>query len=298
MTAAVTVIIPTYNRVADLARALGSLRGQTERDWQALVVDNHSTDGTVAMVESLADSRIRLLPVHNNGIVAHSRNVGLRSADTEFVAFLDSDDWWSPRKLEESLRRLRAGSDIVYHDLYLVTSAEQVRFGKRARTRVLRPPVFRDLLENGNGLATSSVVVRRELIARAGGFAEETQWVGWEDYDTWMRIAQLTDRFERIGEPMGFYWFGGGNISTPKRLLMNLDAFRAKYVDSANAPLASLPGWFHYLMGRGCLETGNPRAVAGHMRHVLFERAPLSMKLKALYLSAHALLRRRSARAA
>lgn len=294
----VTVIIPTYNRLSDLMRALASLRAQTEPGWQAIIVDNHSVDGTPEAVAALADPRIRLELVHNNGVVAYSRNVGIRAATTEYIAFLDSDDWWAPGKLAESLRRLRAGADVVYHDLYLVFTADQAHFRKRARTRALHAPVFRDLVDNGNGLATSSVVMRREFMVRAGCFVEEERWVGWEDYDTWMRIAQLTDRFERIDEPLGYYWFGGGNISTPKRLLMNLAAFRAKYIDTPRAPLTKPPGWFHYLMGRGCYDAGDLAAVPAHMRRVWSEPSPMDMKFKALYLAARAVLRRRAAKAA
>jgi glycosyltransferase involved in cell wall biosynthesis len=282
--AAVSVVVPTYNRAADLARALESLRAQTVDSWEAIIVDNHSEDGTRAMVEELRDSRVRFLQVHNHGIVAHSRNVGIRAASAEYVALLDSDDWWAPRKVEESLRRLRAGADVVYHDLYLVRSARQRRFWRRVRTRPLKAPVFRDLLDNGNALATSGVVIRRELLSRTGGFSEEPQLVGWEDYDTWLRIAQLTDRFERISEPLGYYWIGGGNISTPRRLLLNLDAFREKYAEGADAPLPRLPGWFHYAAGRAQLSIGDFAAAATDLSRAIAAGLPAMLKLKASWL--------------
>ena len=194
MSATVSVVIPTYNRAADLRRALSSLQNQTEKNWEAIVIDNHSTDDTRQVVEGLRDSRIRMLEVHNQGIVALSRNVGIRAASTAYVAFLDSDDWWAPTKLQESLRRLTAGADLVYHDLYIVGSIDQSRFFRRARTRVLSPPVFDDLLRNSNALATSSVVTRRALLEKIGGFTEEREWIGWEDYDTWLRMASITRR--------------------------------------------------------------------------------------------------------
>lgn len=288
MTVAVSVVIPTYNRAQDLLRALASLRAQTVDDWEAVVADSRSEDGTREAVEGLHDPRIRLLEVQVRGAVGHSRNEGIRAAAAEYVAFLDSDDWWAPRKLEESLRRLRAGADVVYHDLYLVRSARQRFFWRRSGTRSLRAPVFRDLLENNNALATSSVVTRRELLMRAGGFCEEPQWMGWEDYDTWLRIAQLTDRFERIDEPLGYYWFGGGNISTPARLLMNLDAFRNKYVEGADAPLHGAPAWFHYVSGRGHFLSGDFSAVPAHMARAIAAGPPTTLELKArwfLFLS-------------
>jgi glycosyltransferase involved in cell wall biosynthesis len=281
VSAAVSVVIPTYNRASDLARALASLRAQTMEQWEAIVVDNHSEDETRSMVESLGDARIRFLELHNGGIVARSRNFGIRAAAAEYVAFLDSDDWWAPRKLEQSLRRLRAGADVVYHDLYLVGSGRQRLFWRCARTRPLTAPVFRDLLENGNALATSSVVIRREILNRTGGFSEEPQLVGWEDYDAWLRIAQLTDRFERLVEPLGYYWSGGGNLSTPRRLLVNLDAFRDKYVGGSGAPLGELPAWFHYATARARLSSGEFAAVAESMTLAIAAGLPPLLNLKA-----------------
>lgn len=278
---AVSVVIPTYNRAKDVVRALTSVRAQTVDDWEAIVVDSRSEDGTREAVEGLRDPRIRLLEVQIRGAVGYSRNAGIRAAAAEYVAFLDSDDWWAPRKLEKSLLRLRAGADLVYHDLYLVRSARQRLFWRRAGTRSVRAPVFRDLLENNNALTTSSVVIRRELLIRAGGFCEEPQWMGWEDYDTWLRVAQLTDRFERIDEPLGYYWFGGGNISTPARLLTNLAAFRDKYVESADAPLRGAPAWFHYVSGRGHFLSGDFSAVPAHMTRAIAARPSAMLELKA-----------------
>src|SRR5689334_17428665 len=106
MTPQVSVVIPTYNRAADLRRALGSVVAQTCERWEALVVDNHSTDDTRQVVESFRDGRIRFLQVSNQGVVAVSRNLGVRNAVGDYVAFLDSDDWWLPEKLSRSVSEL------------------------------------------------------------------------------------------------------------------------------------------------------------------------------------------------
>ena len=105
MTPLVSVVIPNYNRAADLRRALRSVVRQTWRQWEALVVDNHSTDNVAQVIEEFQDRRIRMLSVHNHGVIAVSRNVGVTNAAGAYVAFLDSDDWWAPRKLRPALRR-------------------------------------------------------------------------------------------------------------------------------------------------------------------------------------------------
>jgi glycosyltransferase involved in cell wall biosynthesis len=295
----VSVIIPTYNRAAEIPRCLDSLVAQTLRDFEVLVCDDGSKDDTGAAVEKYKDRLdVGYHWAENFGGPARPRNRGIQLARGRYVAFLDSDDWWAPRKLEKSVAALEAGADLVYHDMHLVRSAGQTVFWRRARTRPLVQPVFADLLRNSNGLTTSSVVARRELLQRIGGFSEERPWIGWEDFDTWLRLSQHTDRFRRLGEPLGYYWFGGGNISTPGRLLMNLGAFRAKYVDGPNAPLARLPDWYHYLMARGCYDGGDLDAAAGHMRRLMSEPAPALMRIKALYFAARAQLRHGSVRAA
>src|SRR3989338_2810117 len=98
----VSIVIPTYNRACDLERALKSVLAQTYSNWEALVVDNHSSDNTDDVVKSLNDSRLKLFKIHNDGVIAASRNAGVKHATGEYIAFLDSDDWWMPQKLEES----------------------------------------------------------------------------------------------------------------------------------------------------------------------------------------------------
>ena len=111
----VSVIIPTYNRASDLKRALNSVQEQTFVNWEALVVDNNSEDNTDEIVIGFNDPRIKLFKINNDGVIAASRNKGIKEASGEYIAFLDSDDWWAPNKLELSVAALKAGSDIVYH---------------------------------------------------------------------------------------------------------------------------------------------------------------------------------------
>ena len=96
----VSVVIPTYNRAYCLPATIGSLQAQTYPHWEALVVDDGSSDGTAELMRALsaADPRVRYLPQKNAGVSA-ARNAGLRLADGQWTAFLDSDDAWEPWKL-------------------------------------------------------------------------------------------------------------------------------------------------------------------------------------------------------
>ena len=283
MNSLVSVVIPTYNRAADLRRALRSVIGQTWVNWEALVVDNHSTDNTREMVESFQDRRIRLVSVHNYGVIAVSRNFGVANSSGPYVAFLDSDDWWTPTKLADCVRRCEAGADLVYHDLYLVWSPRQRIYWRRRRTRALTAPAYDDLILKGNAICNSSVVVRRDVFARIGGFSEDPSLVAWEDYDAWLRIAKVTERFERLARPLGYYWMGGGNMTSAERTLRIFPRVRELYfAPGRERRNQKLPAWYHYGLGLAYYELGSYALSMQHIRHALPGPLPAWSRLKAL----------------
>ena len=298
MSACVSVVVPTYNRARDLRRALRSVVSQSWKHWEILIVDNHSQDDTARVVEEFREERMRLLSVHNHGVIAVSRNCGIAHASGEYVAFLDSDDWWLPEKLERCVRELDAGADVVYHDLYLARSASNRPRLRRAATRPLRPPVLADLLERGNALVNSGVVVRRSALLATGGLSEDPRVVSWEDYECWLRLARVTQRFHRIGAALGFYWAGGGNLTAPSRTLRNLTALREMYF-AARSRDSDLPGWYHYSLGRAHCQLGAYTEAVHHLRCAAGGTLTPAIRLRSLLSLAYALaLRGRSSAAA
>jgi glycosyltransferase involved in cell wall biosynthesis len=287
----VTVVIPTYNRAADLRRALRSVLGQTLADFECIVVDNHSTDDTDAVVAQFADPRMRLLKIHNKGSVAASRNLGLRQANAGFVAFLDSDDWWTPAKLELSVRALEAGADLVYHDLYLV-GRETDRRWRKSPTRALRRPVFEDLLTNGNGINLSSVVVRRSLLLDVAGFCEDSPLIAVEDYDCWLRIARISDAFERIPCTLGYYLVAPGSLSTPARTLAVLDEIERRYAPEFAAIRRHRPiYWLPYMRARASYSLGRFADARRHLASISWVRAPIHYHARRMITKMQMLLR-------
>ena len=113
--ARVEVIIPTYNQADFLREALQSVLDQDFTDWKITVVNNMSTDHTRDVVTEFADPRIRIVDFANHGVIAASRNRALLGSNAEYVAFLDSDDWWNPKKLSTCVSRLDEGADVVCH---------------------------------------------------------------------------------------------------------------------------------------------------------------------------------------
>jgi glycosyltransferase involved in cell wall biosynthesis len=201
----ISIIIPTYNHSRYLGRALQSIYDQTYGNWEAIIIDNHSTDDTCDVVKKFDDPRVSYLKIHNGGIIAASRNMGINAAKGNWIAFLDSDDWWSVDKLETCSKYIDDNLDLIHHDLDIVY--DQPRFFRRRHSgsRQLKSPMLKDLLIKGNAIGNSTVIVRKKLLTKVGGISEDKNMVASEDYNTWLRIAALTERFRYLPKSLGCY---------------------------------------------------------------------------------------------
>jgi glycosyltransferase involved in cell wall biosynthesis len=263
MSPRVSVVVPTFNRARDVARCLESLAAQTYRDFEVLVCDDGSKDNTREVVEGFKDRLdVSYHWAENWGGPARPRNTGIGLARGEFIAFLDSDDWWAPEKLARSVQALDAGADLVYHPLYIVDFAGQANFRKRLRCLPLEAPAFESLLRSGNMIPNSSVVVRTGLMREVGAISEDRALIAGEDYEAWLRVARRTDRFAWLDDCLGFYWMGGGHISSGRRTLSNLSRLDELYFSGERR---AQPGWFHYMLGLSHYELGSFREARGHL---------------------------------
>ena len=285
MSPLVSIVIPTYNRARDLGRALTSVRAQTHAQWEALVVDNHSSDDTERVVGSFDDARMRLFRIHNDGVIAVSRNEGIRRARGDYVAFLDSDDWWASRKLELSLRYLERGADVVYHDLFAVKTIGQRFFLSTLRSRDLARPAFSDLLVHGNGLINSSVVVRTSVLRAVEGLSEDRNLIAAEDYDTWLRIARMGGIFRRVPRTLGYYWQGDRNLSNPTRLIENLATIEDRYADAIReAGAQRCVYWIAYARGRAHYLQASYELARENLKRIGWRRAPFAIWFRAQWM--------------
>jgi glycosyltransferase involved in cell wall biosynthesis len=253
----VSVIIPTYNRADDVSRCLDALCRQTFRDFEVIVCDDGSTDHTAKVVAAFSTRLNLVYDVDANwGGPARPRNRGIARARGRYVAFLDADDWWTSEKLEASVPALDHGADVVYHHLYAISRHGQRRTFRRVRARDVTAPVFRDLLINENALPLSSVVARRSVITAAGGMPEDRSVIAMEDYLCWLNVAKITERFVRVPGTHGYYWMGGGNISSDKRTLSLLKTLESIYAAELTERDGSLPAWIQYARGRALYRLG------------------------------------------
>ena len=116
--------------------------------------------------------------------------------------FLDSDDWWVKDKLKVCLNSLNNKIDLIYHDLEIVDSSSNSFLRKKFKGRLLSKPILKDLLvgaiKEGNAIGNSSVIVRKNILTKIGGINENRNLVASEDYNTWLRIAEVTDEFKYL----------------------------------------------------------------------------------------------------
>jgi len=207
----ISIIIPTYNQGHLITNCLESIRSQTVSNWEAIVVNNFSDDNTEEIVAAFQDSRIRLLRFRNHGVIAASRNEGVKLAKAPFLAFLDSDDVWYPTKIEQTLSAMQAGHEIVCNAekwVYQDGVKRVFKYGPAIRAS------YSHLLFDGNCLSTSAVTMSKGLFKAVGGFSEKHAYITAEDYDLWLNIARIGTSIYFIEKVLGEYRIHGENQSS------------------------------------------------------------------------------------
>jgi glycosyltransferase involved in cell wall biosynthesis len=192
----VTVVIPLYNKAPYVGRALASVAAQTYADFEVIVVDDGSTDGGASAVAAHADARVRLVAQANAGPGA-ARNRGVAEARGELLAFLDADDEWLPRFLEEGVRALEgfgAGAACVTSGYFLHPPGESKEAMWRARgiregVQRVGPGTTPDEVVNMLAyMSPCTTLVRAEAFRRWGGFYERNRCLYAEDAHLWLKV--------------------------------------------------------------------------------------------------------------
>lgn len=196
----VSVVLPVYNRAHYVGEAIESVLAQTLPPDELIVVDDGSTDDSVAVVERFARPEIRVLRQPNGGI-GSARNAGLRAVTGELVAFIDSDDLWERDKLALQVEAMRASDDVQLVFGHLVEFLSPDRAGELATLRVSADPV--------PGLIATTLLVRGTAAARIGPFDEGLR-VG--EFVEWMaRANDLGLASRMLPETVARRRFHGGN---------------------------------------------------------------------------------------
>jgi glycosyltransferase involved in cell wall biosynthesis len=206
----VSIVIPTYNHAPMLQRALITVVEQTYQNWNAIVVNNYSTDNTLEVIAKFNDPRIQCINFRNNGVIGASRNEGIALSTGEYVAFLDSDDTWFPTKIEKCVSSLENGSDLVCHAEYWIDESGKSRLVAYGPSEAA---THHNLIYRGNRISTSATMVRATLLKEVNGFDVSPELISTEDYDLWIRLAARSNKFAFIDEPLGEYHRHDNNVS-------------------------------------------------------------------------------------
>ncbi|MGH8001851.1 MAG: glycosyltransferase family 2 protein [Brasilonema sp.] len=218
----VSVIIPAYNAIAYLKETVESVFKQTFTDFEILIVDDGSSDGTVEWVSQIQDSRVRLISQQNQGS-SGARNTGITAAGGEYIALLDADDIWEPTKLEKQVRHLEENPSVGLVDTWTVLINQQGKStGRIVVSYAEGDDVWKQLVQFKTVCACDSTpLIRRSCFEVVGLFNRELPFL--EDLDMWIRLASRY-RFAVIKEPLVRYRQHPGSKST--NCQGTLEAFR------------------------------------------------------------------------
>lgn len=208
MNVPVSVIIPTYNRISTVTRAIDSVLAQTYPYFEIIVVDDGSTDNTIEILNERYGDRIRLIRQSNMGQSA-ARNAGVTAARYDLVAFLDSDDYWLPGKLEAQVPLMKdktvvlsftnwwRGRDPSGPDYF-----SQVGLSFGSESSVIDCPLKLMARRGETGVLTSVVLCQKSAIQRVGGFDERMK--SYEDTRMWLRLS-FEGKFAVTTKPLGVW---------------------------------------------------------------------------------------------
>jgi len=195
-----SIIIPAYNAIKYLPETLESVLKQSFTDFEVLIIDDGSHDNIVEWSTEIKDPRVKLFSQKNQGVSA-ARNLGIKNATGEYIAFLDADDLWESTKLEKQLQYFHKNPypGLVHTEMVLIDE-ESKSLGRKFTSNV-EGNALKELLEQ-NTIVTSSVIVRRSCLETVGNF--DKNLTSSEDWELWVRIASVYP-IALIKEPLVFY---------------------------------------------------------------------------------------------
>jgi glycosyltransferase involved in cell wall biosynthesis len=274
----VSVIVPTYNRASAVQRTVDSVLDQTYEDFEVIVVDDASTDDTVEVVESYDDPRVTLVSHETNQGGSAARNTGIEAASGTYIAFLDSDDEWLPRKLERQVETLERRDDewvAAYCGVRMVRESDPGPVGQVlehlfSRRRVtegaeggeeLVRAVLTDDLHTSAG---STLIVRADVVRDIGGFDESFD--RFQDSEFLIRVLKQ-GKLAYVNAPL-VRRHESGNPSA-----MDLETADSHYLQTFADTVRDLEAAGHdvigahrYMLGKTHLSEGNFRRAGAYLR--------------------------------
>lgn len=228
----ISVVIPTYNRIALVERAIDSVLRQSIKPFDIIVVDDGSDDGTSEMIQKKYRS-INLVQQQNSGVSA-ARNNGIKHAKGDWIALLDSDDEWTEKKLENQVNRLIKNPDYHFCHTNEIWIRNGVRVNQKKRHQKYGGYIFDKCLDICR-ISPSSTLFKKNILEHVGWF--DTQLPVCEDYDLWLRIT-ADYKILFVDEPLIIKY--GGHTDQLSQSVEGIELFRIKSLENllANTELS------------------------------------------------------------
>lgn len=205
----VSIIIPVYNSEHFIKDTLDSVFKQTYKDFEVIVVDDGSTDSTYSLLKRYGN-RIVLLRKQNGG-PASARNLGIKHSTGKYICFLDSDDLWTPNKLQDQVNYMNVNNcGLLYTDVKVFRTKNNIKYTIGTLKCNLEGMIFKDLFWN-NFIVNSTVMIRKSCISKIGLLDESIRIVGAEDYDYWLRLS-LCFKVGHISKTLVYYRLHNNNL--------------------------------------------------------------------------------------
>ena len=255
----VSVIMPSYNAEALIARSIQSVIDQAYDNWELIVIDDCSKDSTRQVVQSFVekDARIKLISLErNNGAPAAPRNIGVRHAIGPWIAFLDADDIWHPQKLKLQMEALeKSGVDFCCTQMKDFIDDTLLSFPKVENVGCERISFAKQQLKGR--IPTSSVVLKKEIMLRFP-FNEDIRYKAVEDYHCWLRVHEAIGDSIKLSYPLLNYRRIAGQISGSKKyMLERMYMVHKEYPGTSSAHAAlytlthALGGFYYRILRKG-----------------------------------------------
>ncbi len=225
----VSVVMPSYNRVHYIEQAIKSVITQTYKNLELIIIDDASTDTTTSIVAEYIkkDDRIRYSKNEKNSGISKSRNNGVALAHGEYVAMLDSDDAWiDPQKLEKQMaffaKQEIASKPLGILGTWIQKMDDTGTLGEKIAFLTDDTSIRKNILYK-NPIAQSSVILKTDIIKKAGGYDETI--VTMDDHDLWLRMAQIS-QIAVLPEYTTGYRIHSGGITKKKKIKVATEELR------------------------------------------------------------------------
>ncbi|MEM6752982.1 MAG: glycosyltransferase [Cyanobacteria bacterium P01_C01_bin.38] len=237
----ISVVVPAYNSQNTISETITSVLQQTFSDFELIVINDGSTDGTLEILSGVKDARLKVYSYPNGGLPT-ARNRGILRARGEFISFIDADDLWTPDKLELQLQALQKNPQAGVAYSWTICMGNNGKSFHPGVSESFQGNVYHNLLI-GNFIASgSNVLIRKQAIESVGYFDESLK--SCEDWDYWLRLAPKWD-FVVVAKPQIIYRLSSGAMSS------KLDVMEKYQTLVLNKAFESAPSQLQYLKNRG-----------------------------------------------